>query len=72
MRPTVSTPVRAVSMAVTKPVQKVSGLATGVSYATADFKATRDWRHAVQAGKEAAARREQELLEELRDAGEEP
>jgi len=68
----VDTAVRAVSMAVTKPVQKVSGLATGVSYATADFKATRDWRHAVQAGKEAAARREQELLEELRDAGEEP
>ena len=27
---------------------------------------------AVQAGKEAAARREHELLEELRDAGEEP
>jgi uncharacterized protein YoxC len=66
------TAVRAVSMAVTRPVQKVSGLATGVSHATADFKATRDWRHAVQAGKEAAARREQELLEELRDAGEEP
>jgi hypothetical protein len=57
-------------MAVTRPVQKISGLAAGVSYATADFKTTRDWRHAVQAGKEAAARRERELLEELREAGE--
>ena len=67
----VDTAVRAVSMAVTRPVQKVSGLAAGVSYGTADFKAKRDWRHAVTAGKEAAARREQELTEELRDAGDE-
>ena len=65
------TAVRAVSLAVTRPVQKISGLAAGVTYATADFKARRDWRHAVQAGKEAAARREQELAEELRDAGRE-
>jgi uncharacterized protein YoxC len=66
----VDTAVRAVSMAVTRPVQKISGLAAGVGYATADFKTTRDWRHAVQAGKEAAARRERELLDELREAGE--
>ncbi|HVP74547.1 MAG TPA: DUF948 domain-containing protein [Gaiellaceae bacterium] len=64
----VDTAIRAVSIAVTKPVQKVSGLAAGVSFGAADFKAKRDWRHAVQAGKEAAARREQELSEELRDA----
>jgi hypothetical protein len=62
--------VRAVSIAITRPVQKVSGLAAAVSYGTADFRATRDWRHAVQAGKEAAARRERELLEELHAAGE--
>jgi uncharacterized protein YoxC len=67
----VDTAVRAVSMAITRPVQKVSGFAAGVSYGAADFKAKRDWRHAVQAGKEAAARREQDLTEELRDAGEE-
>ena len=65
----VDTAIRAVSMAVTKPVQKVSGLAAGVSFGAADFKAKRDWRHAVQAGKEAAARREQELGEELGEAG---
>jgi outer membrane murein-binding lipoprotein Lpp len=56
-------------VAITRPVQKVSGLAAAVSYGASDFKARRDWRHAVQAGKEAAARREQELLEELQDAG---
>jgi uncharacterized protein YoxC len=65
----VDTAVRAVSLAITRPVQKVSGFATGVSFGAADFKARRDWRHAVEAGKEAAARRESDLLEDLRDAG---
>src|SRR5579875_1090687 len=65
----VDTAVRAVSVAVTRPVQKVSGLAAGVSYGAADFKVRRDWRHAVQAGKSAAARREQDLEDELREAG---
>jgi hypothetical protein len=65
----VDTAVRAVSMAVARPVQKVSGFAAGVSFGAADFKTSRDWRHAVQSGKEAAARREQELSEELREAG---
>lgn len=64
----VDTAVRAVSMAITRPVQKVTGFAAGVSYGAADFKAHRDWRGAVQAGKEAAARREQELAEELRES----
>jgi hypothetical protein len=65
----VDTAVRAVSLAITRPVQKVSGFAAGVSFGAADFKARRDWRHAVQAGKEAAARRESDLADELREAG---
>ncbi|HZS25003.1 MAG TPA: hypothetical protein VFA30_08445 [Gaiellaceae bacterium] len=65
----VDTAVRAVSMAVTRPVQKLSGFAAGVTYGAADFKSARSWGHAVQAGKEAAARRERELLEELQEAG---
>jgi uncharacterized protein YoxC len=65
----VDTAVRAVSMAITRPVQKVSGFAAGVSFGAADFKARHDWGHAVQAGKEAAARRESDLAEELRNAG---
>ena len=48
---------------------EVSGFAAGVSFGAADFKARSDWRHAVQAGKEAAARRESDLLDELREAG---
>lgn len=61
----VDTAVRTVSRAVTRPVQKVSGFAAGVSYGAADFKTKRDWKHAVQAGKDAAARREHELGEDL-------
>jgi uncharacterized protein YoxC len=64
----VDTAVRAVSMAVTRPVEKISGLAAGLSYGAADFKVRRNWRHAVQSGKEAAARRERDLEEELREA----
>src|SRR5947207_7270897 len=65
----VDTAVRALSLAITRPVQMVSGFAAGVSYGAADFKVRRDWRHAVQAGKEAAARRETDLADELREVG---
>jgi uncharacterized protein YoxC len=63
------TAVRAVSLAVTRPVQKVAGFAAGVTHGLADLKTTRNWRSAVDAAKAAAAAREQELEEELRDAG---
>lgn len=62
----VDTAVRAVTLAIQRPVQKLSGLAAGVTYGASDLKAHRSWRHAVAAGREAAARREQELGEELR------
>jgi len=62
------TAVRAVSFAVTKPVQKVTGFAAGVSHGVADFKTRKSWRSAVDAGKAAATEREQELEEELREA----
>ncbi|MGH3129590.1 MAG: DUF948 domain-containing protein [Gaiellaceae bacterium] len=67
----VDTAIRAVSLAIQRPVQKVSGLAAGVTTGAADFKTHRDWHGAVAAAKAAAARREEELGEELRDAGRE-
>ena len=67
----VDTAVRAVSHAIAAPVQKLSGLAAGLTYGAAELRASRDLRGAVQAGKEAAARRERELAEELRAAGRE-
>jgi len=62
------TAVRAVSLAITRPVQKVAGFAAGVTHGVADLKTTRNWRSAVDTGKAAAAAREQELEEELREA----
>jgi uncharacterized protein YoxC len=59
------TAVRAVSVAVTRPVQKVSALAKGVSHGTSALVATKDFRAAVDAGKDAARRREREIAEEL-------
>jgi uncharacterized protein YoxC len=64
----VDTAVRAVSLAVTRPVEKVSGLAAGVTHGLAELKTHRNWGSAVDAAKTAAAAREQELGEELREA----
>lgn len=65
----VDTAIRAVTFAITRPVQKVSGLAAGVRHGAAELRVHRDWSAAVAAGKAAAARREAELAEELRATG---
>src|SRR5213593_3211205 len=53
----VDTAVRAVTLAIQRPVQKATGFAAGLSSGAADFKAHRNWRGAVEAGRTAAARR---------------
>jgi hypothetical protein len=70
MADSADTAVRAVSTAITTPVKKVSGVASGISHGFAAFRARRDPGDAVRVAKEAAARRESELDEELRTAGE--
>jgi len=62
------TAVRAVSLAITRPIQKVTGLIAGLVFGVSDFKVHRSWRSAVDAAKAAAAARERELEEELRAA----
>jgi hypothetical protein len=57
--------VRAVSLAVTRPVQKLSGLAAGVARGASDFARHGDLGAAVRVGREAAARREDDLAAEL-------
>src|SRR5262245_16265760 len=69
MAESTDTAVRAVSMAIVRPVQMISGLVAGLTYGAAELKATRDWSEAVRVGKEAAARREAELAEEFRQSG---
>jgi uncharacterized protein YoxC len=65
----VDTAVRAVTLALTKPVQKISGLVEGIAHGAATLRARRDVRGAFQAGREAASRREREISEELRRGG---
>ena len=69
MADSVDTAVRSVSMAISKPVQKVSGFAAGVTHGASAFRASRDWSEAKAAAKAAAARREAELADELRHTG---
>jgi hypothetical protein len=69
MAESADTAVRAVSTAITTPVKKVSGVAAGISHGFAALRARRDMGEAVSVAKEAAARRETELDEELHAAG---
>ena len=69
MADSADTAVRAVSIAIARPVQKVSGLAAGIAHGIATLKSRRDVGEAVRAAKEAAARQERDLEEELRAAG---
>ena len=69
MADSADTAVRAVSTAITTPVKKVSGLASGISHGFGALRARRDVGEAVSVAKDAAARRETELDEELHAAG---
>jgi hypothetical protein len=65
----VDSAVRAVSFAVTTPVKKATGFTAGLRHGGAALRARRDWRAALQEAREAAARREADLVEELRRTG---
>ncbi len=69
MADSADTAVRAVSMAITAPVKKVTGLAAAISHGFSALRSRRDVGEAVTVAKEAAARREAELDEELHAAG---
>jgi hypothetical protein len=58
--------VRAVSFAIRRPVQKLTGLSAGLSHGFSTLRARRSVSAAVQTGKEAAARREADFAEEIK------
>src|SRR5262245_54996873 len=72
MADSADTAVRAVSTAITTPVKKVTGLAAAISHGASSLRSRRDVGESVKVAKEAAARREAELDEELRNAGHAP
>ena len=61
--------VRAVSHMVTVPIQKLAGLVAGVRFGASNLRTHHDVGEAVRQGKEAAARREQDLAEDVRRKG---
>jgi uncharacterized protein YoxC len=58
--------VRTVSFAVKRPVQKLAGLAAGASHGWSSLRTNRNWDDAVAEAKDAAARRERDLEDELK------
>jgi len=68
MAESADTAVRAVSYAIAKPVEKVSGAAAGASHWFSSFRKNRDFRTAMDDAREAASRREQDLHEDLTTA----
>lgn len=65
----VDTAVRAVSFAITRPVQLIAGFAAGVSHGFASLRVRKNPRRAYETGRDAAKRREQEIADELREDG---
>jgi hypothetical protein len=72
MADSADTAVRAVSTAVTTPVEKVSGIAAGLSHGFARLRVTRDFGQAKEAARAAKQRTETDLRHDLRVAGRTP
>src|SRR6478609_6852864 len=61
MADSADTAVRAVSTAISKPVEKVSGLAAGISHGFSQFRRSKDFGSAKDAARDAARQREADL-----------
>lgn len=61
----VDTAVRALTIALVRPVQKISALSEGVAHGMASLRARRGPRASYETGRAAATRREQEISAEL-------
>jgi hypothetical protein len=72
MADSADTAVRAISTAITTPVEKVSGLAAGISHGFSQFRKSKDFSDAKSAAQEASRRREADLRDDLRTAGRTP
>src|SRR5262245_7620308 len=69
MADSADTAVRAVSYAIAKPVEKVSGLAAGIAHGFSSLRKTHSFGDAMGSAKEAARQREADLAEDLHAAG---
>jgi uncharacterized protein YoxC len=62
---TVDTGVRAVTNAITRPVQTIAGFFSGARHTASSVRAGAGWEQAVKTGREEAARRERDLAAEF-------
>ena len=72
MADSADTAVRAISTAIATPVEKVSGLAAGITHGFSQFRKSKDFGEAATPAQEAARQREADLHEDLRNAGRTP
>ena len=72
MADSADTAVRAISTVITTPVEKVSGIAAGVTQGFSQFRKSKSFGDAATAGRDAARQREADLREDLRTAGRTP
>jgi len=72
MADSADTAVRAVSYAIAKPVEKVSGFAAGIAHGFSSLRKTRNVGDAMADARDAARQREADLAEDLRAAGTPP
>jgi hypothetical protein len=72
MADSADTAVRAISTAIATPVEKVSGLAAGITRGFSQFRKSRSFGDATTAAREAARQRAADLHDDLRNAGRTP
>ena len=72
MADSADTAVRAISTVIVTPVEKISGLAAGVSHGFSQFRKSKNFGDATTAGRGAARQREADLRDDLRHAGRTP
>lgn len=72
MADSADTAVRAISTVIATPVEKVSGLAAGLTHGFSQFRKSRSFGDATAAAREAAREREADLHDDLRNAGRTP
>ncbi len=72
MADSADTAVRAISTVIATPVEKVSGLAAGVTHGFSQFRKSKNFGDAATAARNAARQREADLHDDLRSAGRKP
>jgi len=72
MADSADTAVRAISTVITTPVEKISGIAAGVTHGFSQFRRSKSFGDATTAAREAALQRETDLRDDLRNAGRTP